>query len=249
MKGIWAFLVAISMPIGASGQVRIDLLSPSISLTRDLPNCLCNPHDILAETEAQLANASNNETRANLYRLKSEAALQLEQFSLATQSAKEATRLLPTMIRSGYCMPMSCDPKEGEKALSELSAVKKTSPYYVNALSYRAQVTCEVFGDPDGCIAQANAILADSPSFSDAYLVRATALARTRQFDAALSDVNSFITMRGVGTAPRRESPFLLKAVILFHKSSFDEAIAALRIALELHPTVFQLRSSSGSVM
>ncbi len=90
--------------------------------------------------------------------------------------------------------------------------------------------------DPSGCIAQVDAILADSPNFADAYLVRAAAFVRTREFDAALSDVNSFITMRGVGNAPRRESPFLLKAVILFHRSSFTESIAALRIALELHP-------------
>ncbi len=237
MKGIWAFVAVISIPIAADGQARMDVLSPSVSPTRDLPNCFYNPQDIIIESEAQLAKTSDNATRANLYRLKSEAALRLEQFSLATQSAKEATRLVPDddTLRILYARCLATQ-NQGEKALSELSAISETSPYFVNALNCRAQITCEVFGDPSGCIAQVDAILADSPNFADAYLVRAAAFVRTREFDAALSDVNSFITMRGVGNAPRRESPFLLKAVILFHKSSFTESIAALRIALELHP-------------
>lgn len=87
------------------------------------------------------------------------------------------------------------------------------------------------FAGPGSQMPLINALVADYPDYSEAWNLRATANFMRGDYEASLADVDKTLELE-----PRHFGALSGRALILHNQGKREEALAAIREALEIHP-------------
>ena len=210
--------------------IGIGLFAPN------LPTSLApDPDELIAQCTQRLTEETEIHRRIQLLSAKSEAHLVLRQFPQAAETIALARELDPNDTRVMLiCAKVSANAGMIAEATMLCDSLLKREPANLSALTFRAHISCQALNDPESAISDATAAISIDPNDARSYLVRSLAKAKTKSYEDALKDINTYLLLVGTGPPGQKAIPFILKGQILMAGQRFEEALPVLDLALQL---------------